>query len=308
MNFQLRTYIGSFQPTGSNSFNVMRNVSDPDGDKLEFKSASKVTDRYPFTISTRSDGTIIVNPIFTFGGGSVTDSTPTNNQRILNSRWKNFFARDRYPNLKNPKRGQSNTEQNAAMNLIKSRYSKYGPEIIEYTVCDEHGERVTCRVKLQPVITPLITPLAIDLDGDGSISRIDRHTRIDIDGDGTEDTLAQWFGANDGILIRVPQYDEVFSGEHLFGDQGGRYLDGFEKLKRLDTNGDRQINGTELDGLALWQDSNLNAKLEPSEIISLEQAQITTLGTEHQDYIGSATTTDGKQIHFEDVWFPILLP
>ncbi len=213
----------------------------------------------------------------------------------ISSEWYFFFGHDVYP--------ESGENGSPRKNLVMSRVAQLGPEIITYTVRNEFGSTCTGRLTYYPRCEVWSSPLAIDLDGDNQITRINQETLFDLDADGTKETLTQWFSANDGILIRMPQAGEAFSGEHLFGDQGGQYLNGFQKLARLDSNADGQVNGAELNDLAIWQDKNTNAQLDLGEIISLEQAQISSLGTQHDNYIGSATNTDGAHIHFEDVWF-----
>ncbi|MFV0407866.1 MAG: hypothetical protein ACK5LN_13780 [Propioniciclava sp.] len=145
-----------------------------------------------------------------------------------------------------------------------------------------------------------VTPIAVDGNDDGAIARAGHSVDFDIDGDGSLDRLDDWFGSDEGILVdrSIPG---AIDGRHLFGDQGGRYADGFAKLALRDANGDGAVAGRELDGLALWTDANGNGVLDEGELSDL--GDITSLSTSHQKYLSTATRADGSTVVTEDVWF-----
>jgi hypothetical protein len=45
------------------------------------------------------------------------------------------------------------------------------------------------------------------------------------------------------------------------------WSDGFEALRALDDNRDGELTGSELGGLALWRDENMNGVSDPGEVI-----------------------------------------
>ncbi len=169
-----------------------------------------------------------------------------------------------------------------------------------------------------------VSPIALDLNGDGEIgvtgettvrgafrSSIGETVQFDIDADGTLDTIEWFAGDGDGILVDTsmigPNYE--IDGSALFGDQGGLYDNGYEKLSLLDANGDGQVSGSEMSSLGLWIDDG-DAVLELGELKLLENFEIVSLSTEMQlDYEGrmrsSAETADGTSIMTEDVWFAV---
>ncbi len=97
----------------------------------------------------------------------------------------------------------------------------------------------------------------------------------------------------------------------MFGDEGGKYANGYEKLALLDTNADGEISGDELNGLDVWIDDG-DAKVEDGEIKTLEELEITSISTQMTEATGLdgkmhmesvATKADGSEIMTEDVWF-----
>ena len=169
------------------------------------------------------------------------------------------------------------------------------------------------------------SPSAIDMNGDGRIgvtgatSSIDkdegaalgRTVSFDIDGDGDRDTI-EWFAGGDGILVdnRDGMAADDMSGARLFGDEGGRYANGYEKLAELDANGDGAISGDELDGLALWMDDG-DAVVERGEMVSASDAGVASISTAMTEEVedgrahmrSTATMADGSTRMSEDVWF-----
>lgn len=148
------------------------------------------------------------------------------------------------------------------------------------------------------------SPIAVDIDGSGSLQRIAGLFLFDIDGDGTHDRLTEWFSPSDGILVVANVKGEI-DGHHLFGDLGGAFSDGYEKLAQLDMDNSGHIDGDELAELAIWTDSNSNAKLDAGELAPLKQFSIHSLSTTHQDYKSTGILKNGSVVLTEDLWFPI---
>ena len=152
---------------------------------------------------------------------------------------------------------------------------------------------------------PEVSPIVLDLDGSGTFEISDNQTNFDIDGDGTLDKLAQWIaGSGDGLL-----YDATLPGHmngvKLFGDEGGNYPTGYEKLALRDVNGDGWVDGPELDGLAVWID-NGNARFNQHEALALADIGISALSLEYDiELVSWAVLEDGGTILVKDVVFDL---
>ncbi|WP_039019765.1 hypothetical protein [Halocynthiibacter namhaensis] len=187
---------------------------------------------------------------------------------------------------------------------------------------DQYGNTDTAEIYFH-----VYSPIAFDLNGDGGIGVtgvtsswqkegddvLGRTVSFDIDGNGTLDTIEWFAGDGDGILIdnRDGNAANDMDGNRLFGDQGGQYGNGYEKLAELDSNNDGQLTGEELAGLEFWID-NGNAIVDEGELVSLDSydvVQISTTMNTGYDELGrelmqsSAMTKDGSEILTEDVWF-----
>jgi len=170
------------------------------------------------------------------------------------------------------------------------------------------------------------SPIAIDLNQDGEITRIqpkdvgrEEGWEIDITGDGEMEYLNEWFGPEDGILIDLSGFYEfyadeaakhgrrvqehvVISGMQLLGDQGGRYANGFAKLEKRDADGNGILENEELYGMHLWIDANSNARLDEGELKSLNQYKIAGLRVTHEGMKSTAILTNGSELMTEDLW------
>jgi hypothetical protein len=116
--------------------------------------------------------------------------------------------------------------------------------------------------KITPILIPLgdtpfealVAPdagVAFDLDGSG----LTRHW-------GWITPKAAW------LVFDGKQTGQITSGLQMFGSVTFWifWRDGYQALGSLDANGDGLLNGTELNGLALWQDINGNGISEPGEV------------------------------------------
>ncbi len=176
-----------------------------------------------------------------------------------------------------------------------------------------------------------VSPIMLDLNGDGKLgttgvstakNRIDdqigRTVSFDIDGDGSKDEIEWMSGDGDGMLVDdrdggatgAMLTDGEIDGKRLFGDQGGKYANGYEKLKALDKDGDGKISGKELEGLKVWIDDG-DAKLEGGELKSLAELGITEISVQMkleanargEDLMRSTYVQNGQTKITEDVWF-----
>ena len=147
-----------------------------------------------------------------------------------------------------------------------------------------------------------VTPIALDVDRNGHVETIAGTFSFDIDGNGVNENLGEWFSPSDGILINK-HFGKVMSGEHLFGDVGGQFADGFSKLALEDANQDGQLSGDELQNLAIWIDSNSNAMVDAAEVTSLDTHFIESLSVDHYKYTTRASLKDGSTMLMRDLWF-----
>lgn len=209
------------------------------------------------------------------------DFSQDDNELIL---FPPVLVTERYGNIINLKRSDIPRE------VITTLTTRSGPEQIK--LCFTFNQ---------------ISPIGLDLDGSGSIERVSGEFSFDFNADGELEVVSEWFAPTEGILIDTRIAGPV-TGAHIFGDQGGRYADGFEKLATLDIDGDRQVEGAELDGLAVWTDVNSNATVDPGEMSALADHAVVALSTDHQDFVSSARLADGSTMMTEDLWFPVVEP
>ena len=170
------------------------------------------------------------------------------------------------------------------------------------------------------------SPIVIDLDRSGAIETSGETTardkagveavgetvRFDIDADGDLDAI-EWITGADGILVddRDGMAATDMDGARLFGDEGGRFADGYVKLSAWDLDGDGRVAGSEAEGLSLWLDDG-DAVVEGGELVPLGEMGVTAVHvdvTEALDDAGRglmrsvAETADGGTVMTEDVWF-----
>ncbi len=175
-----------------------------------------------------------------------------------------------------------------------------------------------------------VSPVMLDLDGDGKLgttgvstakNRIDgqvgKTVSFDIDGDGKKDQI-EWMKGGDGMLVddrdggataAMNGHGEI-DGKRLFGDEGGKFGNGFDKLRQLDRDGDGKLTGAELDGLKVWVD-NGDARVGGGELKSLRDLGVTEISVQMkleqndrgEDLMRSSFVQNGQSRVSEDVWF-----
>ena len=156
---------------------------------------------------------------------------------------------------------------------------------------------------LTECIRTFISPIALDLDNNGRIPRVTGEFQVDLNGDGTQESLLEWFAPSAGILVNAAASGKI-SGEHMFGNVPGLYEDGFAELATLDANKDGKLSGEELSDLAIWNDRNSDTIVDKGELSSLTDHDIVSLALTHYKYMARATKAGGKSILMEDVWLP----
>jgi hypothetical protein len=175
------------------------------------------------------------------------------------------------------------------------------------------------------------SPVMLDLNGDGKLgttgvstakNRVDnavgKTVSFDIDGDGAKDQVEWMDGKGDGMLVddrdggatAAAAGNGQIDGKRLFGDEGGKFNNGYEKMAKLDANGDGKLTGAELEGLKVWVD-NGDASVGQGELKSLKALGVTEISVKMQttqnargeDLMQSSFTQNGQQKLTEDVWF-----
>lgn len=157
---------------------------------------------------------------------------------------------------------------------------------------------------LTECVRTLISPIALDLENNGRIPRVTGDFKVDLDGDGVEEPLLEWFAPSAGILVTAKVSGKI-SGKHLFGNVPGLYADGYAELATLDANSDSRLSEDELLGLAIWNDHNSDTVVDKGELSSLAEHGIVSLGLTHYKYMSRASKANGSSILMEDVWLPV---
>ncbi|WP_291985854.1 SdrD B-like domain-containing protein [Candidatus Accumulibacter sp. ACC007] len=164
-----------------------------------------------------------------------------------------------------------------------------------------------------------VTPIAIDLDGNGiqTTSLADAQGQFDLFGNGSV-VKSGWLSAGDAFLAfdadgngRIDDISELFGGSK----QG----DGFARLAAFDSNGDGLVDAAD-DGyvnLSVWRDANGNHQTDPGELISLADAGVVSVNVAyHEDAFwdvngnlhleqSSATMANGDVVDMTDLYFSV---
>ncbi len=126
------------------------------------------------------------------------------------------------------------------------------------------------------------TPIIIPLTHQNRLSDLVSTNTVvpfDLDGSGIQRRWG-WITPKAAWLVSDPhRTGQITSGLQLFGNVTFWifWRDGYEALASLDNNNDGVLKGSELEGLALWQDVNSNGVSEPGEVWSLVEFGITAL-------------------------------
>jgi hypothetical protein len=133
----------------------------------------------------------------------------------------------------------------------------------------------------QPMIyvTPIVVPMR-----DAPFSRlVNTDSDVAFDLAGTGDRRAQgWLTPDAAWLVWDPDWrGRVSSGFDMIGQRSWSvfWRDGFEALRALDDNGDGELAGAELDGLALWCDENENGLSEAGEVLPVNVHGVAAIAT-----------------------------
>ena len=152
-----------------------------------------------------------------------------------------------------------------------------------------------------------LTPVVLDLDGDGAelLSFQESQVAFDMDGDGVLERTG-WAGADDGMLALDRNGDGVIgdgSEISFVQDLEGATTD-MEGLAAFDTNGDGAISALDdaYGDFVVWQDRNQDGISQADELTSLADAGIVSIGL---DLESTGQTTDGAtdNVVFNTAWY-----
>jgi hypothetical protein len=175
------------------------------------------------------------------------------------------------------------------------------------------------------------SPVMLDLNGDGKLGttgvstakeradgQVGKTVSFDIDGDGAKDQVEWMDGRGDGMLVddrdggatAAAAGNGEIDGTRLFGDQGGKFDNGYTKLAQHDANQDGKLTDAELEGLKTWVDDG-DAKVEAGELKTLAELGVTEIATgmkleqnaRGEDLMRSTFVQNGETKVSEDVWF-----
>ena len=144
-------------------------------------------------------------------------------------------------------------------------------------------------------------PIVVDLDGDGiELTSVEDGVHFDITGTGKPVQTA-WIKGGDAFLARdINGNGKIDSGLELFGDQWGA-KNGFEELKKLDSNNDGFIGPEDkyYQQLILWRD-NGDGVSTSDELLTLQQAGIERIAL---NYKNTKILTDTNNIITQKSFF-----
>ena len=145
-------------------------------------------------------------------------------------------------------------------------------------------------------ITPIVIPLELGL-GLGDIVAPEASVAFDLDGSGRSDRRWGWIRPSAaGWLVHDPRRTgKISSGIQMFGSRTFMmfFKYGYEALSLLDDDGDGEIRGDELAGLALWVDADSDGVSDAGEVIPLEDRGIVALSCSAEAIAGGWVSQGG---------------
>ncbi len=131
-------------------------------------------------------------------------------------------------------------------------------------------------------VTPILVPLAAGASFDELVDR-QAAVAFDLDGSGLQHRW-QWITPRAGWLVYLGSGERpVDSGIRILGSRSFWIIcsNGYQALAALDDDGDGWVSGSELRGLALWQDADSNGVAAAAEVRSLAEWGVVALSCGH---------------------------
>ncbi len=138
-----------------------------------------------------------------------------------------------------------------------------------------------------------VTPLLLTLEGCRSLEELvspERTALFDLDGD-LVDEAWPWIAPETGWLVWDPEHEgEITSGRQLFGTGSGWFFfpDGYRVLDALDDDGNGELRGAELAGIAVWFDRDSDGISDRGEVVPVAALGIVALATQATERIGAS--------------------
>ncbi len=132
-----------------------------------------------------------------------------------------------------------------------------------------------------------LTPIILDLDGDGIEMRKRKKADawFDMDGDGSRDDVG-WTGRGDGFLVIDRNGNGLIDdgSELAFGAENPDATSNIQALASLDSNGDGRLSADDarFNELKVWVDANGNGRTDTGELRTLDQHGIVSIGLSAQ--------------------------
>jgi Ca2+-binding RTX toxin-like protein len=139
----------------------------------------------------------------------------------------------------------------------------------------------------------LLSPIILDLDGDGIEMRSIKKSKaaFDMNGDGIADDTG-WTGKGDGFLVIDRNNDGKITtaSELSFAAENKDAKSDLEALASLDNNGDRVLDSKDVrfKELKVWVDANGNGVTDAGELKTLEEVGITSISLAGRNLEGTA--------------------
>ena len=203
--------------------------------------------------------------------------------------------------------------------LTNADATNYSFTLVANVTDATHG--LTFQVDVNKMGSGLVSPLVIDLNGDGVHTLgLEQGVAFDLSGMG-QLVKTGWVDQYDGLLAIDRNHDgQINSGAELFGSgttlaNGAKAADGWAALAGLDTNADGVINAMDAQfaDLRVWRDADGDGVTDAGELVSLQDAGIASIGLAHDGSVtaqngnllmGQAvvTHTDGSTTQMTDAW------
>ena len=171
----------------------------------------------------------------------------------------------------------------------------------------------------------VITPLALDLDGDGvELLSLSSGVDFDMNADGLMDSTA-WVDSDDGLLVFDRNGDGIINdgselfGEHMKLSNGETADNGFSALSHFDSNGDNVFDSNDqaYNQVKVWQDKNSDGISQADELLDLSELGLDSIDLEAQEVdenhdagvtgLRSEWTNDkGDSYDIDDVWLDVI--
>jgi len=154
--------------------------------------------------------------------------------------------------------------------------------------------------KAPRAMTPILIPLYDHINLDDLVNP-HAAVKFDLDGSGHNAEWG-WITPSAGWLVYDPTGEgNITSGLQMFGAVTFwiSWQNGYHALAALDDNGDGILNGNELNGLAIWHDTNGNGISEAGEVRTLNKWNISSLSCQFETH-SSGIPFSPQGVHFKN--------